>query len=490
MKLLRMLGIAVLAMSAVTAATAQTWQRTTNNPPENLGAMLLLTDGTVIAHQENDQNGNVASLRWYRLTPDSSGSYLNGTWTRIADMPSGYGPLFFGSAVLPDGRVIVEGGEYNQFGNGFTKLGAIYDPVANTWASVTAPSGWNNIGDASTVVLFNGTLMLANTTTRQAALLNASTLTWTATGTGKYDSNDEEGWTLLPNGKVLTVDAYVDRNLPTGTNYELYDSTGTWTVPGTTPVQLWDSTNCGGSHEVGPGTMMANGTVFYAGARGCGPGHTAVYTPGSDSWVAGPDFPGQFDVADGPSALETNGNVIVFASPGVFEAGGEIFEWNGSSLTQIAGPPNGVNDSSFQGHLMMLPNGQIMFTDYTTDVELFTSAGSPYTGFTPTLLLPSITMTHGTTVKINGTNFNGASQNNFYGDDYQNATNYPIVKFTNVASGHVVFGRTHGHSTMAVGYHGPTYTFVDIPSAIELGQTHIQVIANGIASSNYTVVIN
>ena len=493
MKLLRLLGIAVLTVATATGAIAQTWQRTNNNPPLNVGAALLLTDGSVIAHQEDDQNGDVASLHWYRLTPDSSGSYINGTWSQIADLPTGYGPLFFGSAVLPDGRVIVEGGEYNQYGAGFTKLGAIYDPVANAWSPVTPPTGWNNIGDASTVVLTNGTLVLANTTTQQAALLNASTLAWTATGTGKFDSNDEEGWTLLPGGKVLTVDAYVNRNDPTGTNYELYDPTsGTWTVPGTTPVQLWDPPGCGSSHEVGPGVLMATGNVIYFGARGCGPGHIATYNVGAGTWTAEQDFPSLFNVADGPASLETNGKVIVFASPGVFEAGSQTFEWDPSnrSLTEISGPPNQLNDSSFQGHFLMLPNGQIMFTDFTQDVEIFTSAGSPYSGFTPTILLPSLTMHHGTTVKLSGFNFNGASQNNFYGDDYQDATNYPIVRFTNVSTGHVVYGRTHGHNTMAVGYHGPTFTFVDIPSNIELGATHLQVIANGIASQNYTVVIN
>jgi len=253
MKLMRMLGIAMIAVCALNAATAQShWTRLTNSPPVNVGAILLLTDGTVIAHEENDQNGNVATLAWYKLTPDINGSYVNGTWSQIASLPTGYGPLFFGSAVLKDGRVIVEGGEYNQYGGGFSRLGAIYDPVANAWTSVTAPSGWGNIGDASTVALNNGTLMLANTTTKQAALLDSTNLTWTSTGTGKFDSNDEEGWDLLPNGKVLTVDAYVQQNDPTGMNYELYDPTsGTWTVAGTTPVQLWDSCAASHSHEVG-----------------------------------------------------------------------------------------------------------------------------------------------------------------------------------------------------------------------------------------------
>jgi hypothetical protein len=51
--------------------------------------------------------------------------------------------------------------------------------------------------------------MLADALTRDTALLDARTLTWTPTGTNKFDVHDEEGWTLLPNKKVLTVDAYV-----------------------------------------------------------------------------------------------------------------------------------------------------------------------------------------------------------------------------------------------------------------------------------------
>ena len=51
--------------------------------------------------------------------------------------------------------------------------------------------------------------MLADALTRDTALLDARTLTWTPTGENKFDVHDEEGWTLLPNKKVLTVDAYV-----------------------------------------------------------------------------------------------------------------------------------------------------------------------------------------------------------------------------------------------------------------------------------------
>jgi hypothetical protein len=61
------------------------------------------------------------------------------------------------------------------------------------------------IGDAQSVVLANGIYMQADCCTKQSALLDSKTLTWTPTGRGKYDDNDEEGWNLLPNGEVLMM---------------------------------------------------------------------------------------------------------------------------------------------------------------------------------------------------------------------------------------------------------------------------------------------
>ncbi len=492
MKLSRMLGIAVL-IASVGMATAQSWTAVQNVPNIAGGAIELLTDGRVLVQDLNTCN------QWWTLTPSSSGSYESGTWTQVATMPAGYAPIYFGSAVLPDGRYITEGGEYNNCGTPtWTALGAIYDPVANTWTSVTPPSGWTSIGDSPSVILNNGTYMQSSCCIQPpaAALLNASTLTWTSTGTGKYDIYDEEGMTLMPGGNVIDVDAYVFQWECAGKNYEIYNaSTGAWTSEGSTPEQYWDSAcNCGGendaSFELGPAVLMPNGTVFQTGANSCAAGHNGSYNVSSGTWTEAPDFPGTFDIADGPAALEVNGNVIMFASPGIFNTGGQMFEWNGSTITELPNPPNGPSDSSYYGHFLMLPTGQIMFTDFSNDVELFTSAGSQYTGWTPTVLLPNLTMTHGTTVLLNGRYFNGASQDNAYGDDFQDATNYPLVRFTNVASGAVVYGKTHNHNTMAVGYVGPSYTHVDIPSNIQTGATHLQVIVNGIASQNYTVVIN
>ena len=173
----------------------------------------------------------------------------------------------------------------------WTSLGAIYDPVANTWTPVAAPPFFGGfgpfpqtIGDSQSVVLFDGTFMQANCCTTQTALLDAKTLTWTETGSGKFDINDEEGWTLLPNKQVLTVDAYVFQYDPTGMNSEIYNpASGKWRSAGSTVVQLWDSAAaCGGAkvstmQEVGPAVLRPDGTVFYTGSNTCGAGHTAIY---------------------------------------------------------------------------------------------------------------------------------------------------------------------------------------------------------------------
>lgn len=499
-------GLAIVLLTIALVATAgqnlfaQSWQALTNQPPNGIGigAVLLLTDGTVIAHQEDGTTGSVTWQNWFKLTPDINGSYVNGTWKQIASMPAGYGPLYFSSAVLKNGQVIVEGGEYN-FGNaGWTNLGALYNPKANKWVAIAPPAGWSSIGDAQSVVLANGKYMQANCCTSENALFNPGTNTWTPTGAGKADWNDEEGWTLLPNGKVLTIDAYVNSYSAGGKRYELYDpASGTWSSPGGTPVQLWDSSAaCGGSSvasfELGPAVLRPDGTVFATGTNRCGAGHTAVYNSSTGKWTAGPDFAGVFDVADGPAALEINGNVMVMASPGIFNVGATFYEWNGSSLSTVLGPPNSVVDSSYYGHFLELPTGQLLFTDFSNDVELFTPQGTYNPAWQPTVSTAPASVTHGTAgYKLTGTQFNGLSQGAAYGDDFQDATNFPLVRIVNNSTGHVFYCRTRSFSSMGVATGSKVVsTLFDVPTNIELGASTLYVVANGIPSAGTAITVN
>lgn len=472
------------ADEAVTAAA--TWQPLAHQPTFSIGAglALLLTDGTVMVQ-------DVGTRDWWKLTPDNRGSYVNGTWSQLASLPEGYSPLYFASAVLPDGRVIIEGGEYNEFNPVWGTQGAIYDPKLDQWTPIAPPAGWQTIGDAQSVVLANGQFMLADCCSYASAVLNPATLTWTEVGTGKADIHNEEGWTLLPNGTVLTVDANNTADL---THSEIYTpSTGKWTSAGSTIVQLADLDASGnGSHELGPQVLMPNGDVFVAGATG----HTAIYHSRTGRWQAGPEFPldadgNQLDVADGPATLLPNGHVLVSTSPTVFNAGVHFFDFDGTHLTETAAPPASPFNSSFNLNMLLLPTGQVLLTDFSNDVQIFTPVGAPSCGSRPEIedshSLDSLQ--RGQTYRISGEQLNGLSQAVAYGDDAQAATNYPLVRITNRASGHVFYARTHDHSTMSVapGKHGSTW--FDVPAGAETGKSDLVVVANGIASEPISVRI-
>ncbi|HLV80107.1 MAG TPA: kelch repeat-containing protein, partial [Chthonomonadaceae bacterium] len=273
-------------------ARSQSWTTLTHQPSMTnfASSLFLLTNGTVLC-----QDGDAGD--WWKLTPDSSGSYVNGTWTQVASLPSGYTPLYYGSAVLADGRLVIMGGEYNGGSNPvWTNLGAIYDPVANSWTSLSAPSGWSQIGDAESCVLSGGQFLLANPVQNLIASLDPSSLTWTAiSSTGKADGYDEEGWTLLPDGTILTVDVGAAPNTE-----RFLPSVPEWISADSTPNSLTTAS------EMGPAVLRPTGTVFATGANG----YTAVYTPpstltGTGSWANGPMFPviggNQYGIQDGPA---------------------------------------------------------------------------------------------------------------------------------------------------------------------------------------------
>jgi len=362
----------------------------------------------------------------------------------------------------------------------------------NAWTMVAAPAGWTTIGDAQSVILPNGTYMQANCCTTEAALLDASTMTWTSTGANKKDVNDEEGWTLLPDGDVLTVDAYVFLSQTKGRRYEIYHTaTGEWMSPGNTPVQLWDSypNSNQSSHEVGPAVLRPDGTVFYTGANGTPGqgGHTATYDTNARTWTANPDIPDLMDIADGPAALLPGGNVLIQASPGIFNSGSKFFEWNGTSYTDVtAGNTDAPVITSYFGNMLVLPTGQILYTDFG-NVWVYNHGGTPNSAWRPQILAVPTTVKRGQTYQLVGLNLNGFSLGAAYGDDTQAATNYPLVVLTNRETGQVSYARTHDHSTMGIAYTTPAFTNFDVSGKTPTGLSSLQVVANGIASPAITV---
>jgi len=473
----RILLPAVLFCLAISSLTfAQTIQRLAHQPPNGAILCFQLTDGNVMCQANGESD-------WYKLTPDNTGSYVNGTWTKLANLPAGYVPDAFASAMLPDGRLVITGGEYLNGNFTLTNLGAIYDPKANVWTNLPAPSTWSYIGDSPSVVLPNGTFMVGNKLTKSMALLSAKTLTWTVLpGTGKSDFNAEEGWTLLPDGSVLTMDV---KNAPNSERFVA--GTKKWTSAGSTIVDLHSPSPFGcinygpnGSlcyyppGEIGPAILRPDGTVFATGSNsstGSGAGHTAIYDTKAKTWSVGPDFPNGDNAGDDFAVLLPNGDVLV---EGIFSS----YLWDGVSLTQTLSTP---------GSLMMLPTGQVL----VGGTEVYNPAGTYEAGWAPTIKSVTTSVTRGSTYKISGTQFNGLSQAAAFGDEYETATNYPLVRITNTSTGHVFYAKTHNHSTMGVATGSLIVsTNFDVPSTMETGASTLEVVANGIPSAPVSITVN
>jgi hypothetical protein len=522
--------LATALLSASLSAVAGTWQTLKNPPPipeiidpsgTDFGpggptAPLLLTDGGVLI-QNAGPFGEDAKI--FKLTPDIHGSYVNGTWTELASKP--FISYAGAQAVLADGRVIIEGGEYSNYEYDFllTNQGAIYDPVTNTWASVPPPLFFADlfppratfaphpIGDSQSVVLPDGTFMLGDKMSHQAALLDLKTMTWTETGTStKADLNDEEGWTLLPDGRVLTVDCYTDFHFGLVPSYpanpthsEIYDpETGQWSGAGSTINSLTDPI----LSEIGPALLRPDNTVFVLGSSG----NSSIYNVRSGRWSVGPTLPispegYQYTAQDAPGVLLPNGHVLVAASGGAANGGYSnppvgFFEFDGRRFIPEPTIPNAANDLSQSINLLLLPTGQALAVDGTLDVEIYTpdagdddGEGEHNEAWEPVITSAPRVVSPGRSYRLEGIRLNGMSQASAFGDEDQDATNYPLVRLINLATKHVFYARTHDHSSMAVASDRVSSTHFDVPAGVESGLSRLEVIANGIASRPQIVYV-
>lgn len=467
-----------------------TWTPITNPPPSSgLSNPLLLTDGTVIVHA-------LCSANWYKLTPDAFGSYINGTWSAIGSLPAPYAPLYFASQILSDGRVVINGGEYDNgckavWGNN----GAIYTPSTNSWATLPPPGGWTTIGDAQSVILANGKYMLADCCTTKQAILNSTTLAWTPTGSGKFDINDEEGWALLHDNSVLTSDAYVGVG-SCGLGAERYKPlTGAWTSAGNATTQLSDCLIGGNrSFEVGPLVVRPTGTVVAFSGVTTGVAGTSIYHPATSTWSIGPNLPtiagGNYNLADAPAVALPSGNILFAASPGLFSTPAHFFQFNtNSTITQQADTPNALSISGYYVNFLMLPTGQVLETDFSNDVEIYMPTGTYKPTWQPVITSVPTTLIRGNTFQVAGTRLSGITHG-VYGDDQQAATNFPLVRLTNNTSNQVYFAETRGFSSRSDKPAQSSTANFTVPLAAPVGAYTLNVVANGIQSAPVAVTVN
>ena len=459
-----------------------TWTPLAHTAPASIfnSAMILLSDGTAMIQASGGSN------TWYRLSPDSSGSYVNGNWSTLTSMSLARSA--FPSNMLPDGRVFVFGGEYSGPDNVRTdnNSGEIYDPVANSWTAIASyPAA--SFGDGPTVVLSDGRVLAGDKYGAESSIYDPATNTWTAPISKLWgEINDEETWVKLPDGSVLSK-SFKSPNPPltdrAAVGQRFDPTTMSWIPSGATKLPL----GLQNDGEMGPGMLLPDGHVFQIGANG----NTALYTPptpgdgtnNEGSWANGPSIPGGLGGDDSPAAMLPNGHVLLAA--GATPGGGsptKIFEFDpiANSLTDVTPTsPNLSNSSVWPTRMLMLPSGQVLFAYGTNQLYVYTPNGAPNPSWKPTITNVAANGNHFT---LTGTQLNGLSAGANYGDDAEMDSNYPIVELTS-GTGQVYFARTSNWNSTGVQTGSlPVSTDFSLPTNMPYGNYSLSVIANGIAS--------
>jgi hypothetical protein len=486
-----------------------TWAPLVNQIPDPNGAQmaLVLSNGTIMVLGGSDNTSNL----WYALKPDTSGSYVNGTWSSLAPMNTSR--LFFNSNVLPDGRVFVVGGEYST-PYSFTNSAEIYDPVKLTWKQVASvpspatqvgsnppPTARSQFGDDPTAVLPNGNILAGYFNDSRTFIYNPTTNSWstnntTATRKLRGDASDEESWIKLPDGSILSYDIFASIGSGVSSAERYIPSQNKWVDAGTItdgsgqPVLL---TAIDTGFEIGPGILLPDGRVWQTGSTG----NTAFYNPSTNKWALGPSLPNGLVATDNPAALLPNGNVLIAVSPFASDSQGNfaypnptsVLEFDPIANTYTDVTPSGFSldqENAFATTMLVLPTGQVMMMNDTKQIEVYTPDGSPQASWAPTI--QSI-QGSGSTFTLTGTQLNGVSEGAVYGDDWGMSSNYPLVRLTNAATGKVSYARTSNWSSTGVQTGStPVTTNFTLPGGFTPGTYLLSVVANGIASTPQLVV--
>jgi len=176
---------------------------------------------------------------------------------------------------------------------------------------------------------------------------------------------------------------------------------------------------------------------------------------------------------------------VFAASSGYGNAPTHFFEYGASNvITQVSDPlQNSTGQGAYTYFFLDLPNGQILMTDFSNQMEVYTPANQPIGTYAPVVYSPPNSIKPGNTYKLAGAQLGGRTAGAYYGDDAQMETNYPIVRFTNVNTGHVAYARSANFSSYSVAPNAPSQAMFTVPSTIESGYSLMEVVANGVAST-------
>jgi hypothetical protein len=184
-------------------------------------------------------------------------------------------------------------------------------------------------GDDPSALISGRRMLAGNIFNNSTFTYSVDTNSWTQAATKVYnDRSDEEGWSGIAGGGILTYDLF--QSVAAGQGYaEIYNPTqNAWTAvspaDGSASGVLPVLTSVALGFELGPSMRLQDGRALVIGANQ----HTALYNPANNSWAPGPDIRGtlsnpfgsvrhaNFGGDDAPAAIMPNGHVLLAADAG------------------------------------------------------------------------------------------------------------------------------------------------------------------------------
>jgi len=396
----------------------------------------------------------------------------------------------------------------------------IYDAALNAWSpsgtKVLTPEssdeeGWTRTSEG-TIISYDLFYSIGNNGS-YAEKYNPATGTWTdispsdgtAKGTIPQLSSPPLGFELggslrLQDGRILEIGATQ--------HTALYNpETNTWEAGPDTTGTLNGIPSPFGSDD-GPAAILPNGHVIFAADAGAsgftssgnitagspvitGIPSTAILQvfwpvtgkeiPGG-SYIVSVDSPSQVTISNKATATKS-GDAISWG--GIFSFPTELFDFDprNSRITQVTSAlPDGnlPFEGAYPTRMLILPTGQLLFSDASSQLWVYTSSGQPNPQLRP--IITKVSYLGGGRFRLTGFQLNGQSSGAAYGDDDQMDSNYPIIRMVNL-SGNVFYARAFGWSKIGVGDDGQeTVDFTPNP-AVTPGDYSLIVSGAGISSS-------
>lgn len=205
------------------------------------------------------------------------------------------------------------------------------------------------------------------------------------------------------------------------------------------------------------------------------------------SYILSVDSPSQVTISNSATAT-TAADAISWG--GTFSSPAEVFEFNPETnkINQITSSLPDANlpfEGSYPTRMLILPTGQLLFSDSSAQLWVYTSEdqANPF-------LRPIITDVHyigGGNFRLKGLQLDGQSSGASYGDDDQMDSNYPIVRMVD-SHGNVLYARTSNWSKIAVGDDG--FETVDFTPNPEVTPGNYTLFVSGAGISSFPFLVD